>query len=222
MTRLTASPACALLVAAACFFLGRDAVACQCNRSLQLSSVGAEQTLEQGTPLLFTTYDDATAPKLYSNGRELKVNVRTIRSDAWCPGSLTAYFPTVELEPQTPILIVDPVVRESVRQIPEERWEEMRSDPHFDETRYVYEYPLKVTLPRPVLNVDLSVQIDWHRAYPWPYEDALCGGVSDMLRPYLSQGHLTIRVAPQRDAELQRPEFYVSARVRLPGPTPTT
>lgn len=218
MNRSRELPRCFVwLLGAASLLFSVDATACKCARSLSLHSSGPGKTHDQGTPVIFTPNDQGTAPQLFAGDRQLDVEVRAIRSDAWCPGSLVGYSPAEKLELSETVRLVDPDEREVVMSFSEEQWEEIRKDPHFDEDRYVYEYPMEVVTPRAVSEVPIRVQVNWHRTYPWPFSEGLCGSYSSKLAPYVSQGYADIRVEPSRDTEVRRREFYVSARVALPG-----
>lgn len=189
--------------------------ACTCSDVFVATSVGFANTHDVGAPVVFIADDWGGDPLLLVDGEQVEVRKTQIVDDALCGGDLVAYAPIVPVGVGAKLSLVDPYREEWVTQISEDRWAELKDNPYFDQEDYRYEYAMVVVEPREIYETDLSVRVSWESW--WPQEFSGGGCAANELIPYESRGRAHVEVTQAFGSETRPPEFYVSARVLLPG-----
>lgn len=193
----------------------RTSQACSCGDLFVATSIGAADTHDAGTPVVFLADGGGGDPVLLAFGEELEVRKTEIVNDALCGANVVAYLPVDPVEVGSTLSLVDPEREEWVNQISDDEWAEIRETPYFDRERYRYEYEMQVVEPRPRFEAQLSLRVSWESWWPHEFSGALCA--ANELLPYESRGIAHVEVEEASGSEIERPEFYVSARVLLPG-----
>jgi len=206
------------LVAALFVMVGlwsRSAEACSCGVSTAIASWGPGDTHDRGSPIL--VWDDDPSHHVLSagDGGELSVVRSEVRDDDFCGGSLYAYQPEETPAVGSTLSVVDVARQSWVDQISEREWAKIYADPDYDPADYRYAYWMKVVEPRPTFETQLQVSVYWDGWWPRPFADSICAAAA--LIPYDSRGSARVQVGQAYGDLNAPPEFYLAARVTLPG-----